>query len=206
MKPENRKYLFYAFVFVNIVLLLYISINNVILLTDGAIYFNNEQVDLVAIKHFLNEKNFLIAYFSYILILIIRGLTLIPGTIFLFAGIYIFSIIQVFFAIQVAIVCYCLIIYHFSHQLNFKIPDKILSYEQKIKNKEIPIIFLLCFIPGISINVLVYFLSIINIQFKSILIGIISGTAITSFFYILLLKGVFESIHYFPDLLDFFGF
>jgi uncharacterized membrane protein YdjX (TVP38/TMEM64 family) len=42
-----------------------------------------------------------------------------------------------------------------------------LDYEDKIKTKEIPIIFALCFIPGISINILIYFLSIIGVKFKN---------------------------------------
>jgi uncharacterized membrane protein YdjX (TVP38/TMEM64 family) len=99
----------------------------------------------------------------------------------------------VFIAIQIAIISYCFIIYNFAHKLNFKVPQKILDYEHKIKTKEIPIIFALCFIPGISINVLVYFLSIIAIKFKNILIGVVAGTSITSIIYISLVTGVFES-------------
>jgi hypothetical protein len=47
-----------------------------------------------------------------------------------------FSFTQVFFAIQIAIVGYCLIIYNFADKLNFKVPQKILDYEDKIKTKE----------------------------------------------------------------------
>jgi hypothetical protein len=32
-------------------------------------------------------------------------------------------------------------IYNFADKLNFKVPQKILDYEDKIKTKEIPIIF-----------------------------------------------------------------
>jgi hypothetical protein len=35
----------------------------------------------------------------------------------------------------------CFIIYNFADKLNFKVPQKILDYEDKIKTKEIPIIF-----------------------------------------------------------------
>jgi hypothetical protein len=35
------------------------------------------------------------------------------------------------------IVGYCLIIYNFADKLNFKVPQKILDYEDKIKTKEI---------------------------------------------------------------------
>ncbi|WP_231893515.1 TVP38/TMEM64 family protein [Bathymodiolus septemdierum thioautotrophic gill symbiont] len=148
------------------------------------------------LKTLINTKYFLVSYVIYILILVVRGLTLLPGTAFLLAGIYIFSFTQVFFAIQIAIIGYCLIIYNFAYKLNFKVPQKILDYEQKIKTKEVPIIFALCFIPGISINVLIYFLSIIDIKLKNILIGIIAGTSITSAIYISLITGVYESANY----------
>ena len=174
----TKKNIFYLFILANIGLLIYI-------------YFNGDFINFEMLKDFLSKQNFLISYLIYILILIIRGLTLIPGTAFLLAGIYLFSFAQVYFAIQIAIFCYCLIIYNFSHKLSFKIPQKILDYEQKIKSKEIPIIFSLCFIPGISINILIYFLSIIGISLKNILIGVLSGTLITSIIYISIIKGVF---------------
>lgn len=176
MKNTTKKTLFYGFVAANIALLIYA-------------YMRQNFLSPEMVKTFLNGDNFLISYLIYILLLIIRGLTLLPGTAFVIAGVYIFSVMQVFFAIQIAIFCYCLIIYNFSHRLHFKIPQKILDYEKRIKTKEIPIIFVLCFIPGISINVLIYFLSIIDIRLRNILIGIIAGTCITSPFYILLWKG-----------------
>jgi len=180
MVKKVKRILFYGFIAANIAALIYI-------------YINGSPVDLDMLKHFLTKQNFLISYISYILILTVRGLTLIPGTAFLLAGIYIFSVLEVFFAIQIAIVSYCFIIYNLSHRLNFKIPQKILDYEDKIKEKEIPIIFSLCFIPGISINVLVYFLSIIKVKLRNILIGVVAGTSITSMIYISLIKGVFNS-------------
>lgn len=183
MKNINKKYLFYGFIALNIMGLAYL-------------YFSDYKINPEMLKAHLTTEYFLISYIVYILILIIRGLTLLPGTAFLLAGIYVFSFIQVFFAIQIAIIGYCFIIYNFSHKLNFKVPQKILDFEQKIKNKEIPIIFALCFIPGISINVLVYFLSIIDIKLKNILIGIISGTSITSIIYISIITGIFESTNY----------
>lgn len=190
MKQHQRKLFIYIFILVNIALLSYI-------------YLKEDWIDPEALKIFLTGQNFWISYLIYISILIVRGLTLIPGTAFLLVGIYIFSVVEVFIAIQIAIFSYCLIIYHFSHKLNFNIPQKILDYEAKIKTKEIPIIFGLCFIPGISINVLIYFLSVINIPIKNILIGVIAGTSITSTIYILLIKGVFESGDIWQMLLDF---
>ncbi|CAB5496321.1 hypothetical protein [uncultured Gammaproteobacteria bacterium] len=183
MKNISKKYLFYGFVVLNIIAVIYL-------------YFSDYKIDPEMLKAFLTTEYFLISYVVYILILIIRGLTLLPGTAFLLAGIYIFSFTQVFFAIQIAIVGYCLIIYNFAHKLNFKVPQKILDYEHKIKTKEIPIIFALCFIPGISINILIYFLSIIDVKLRNILIGIISGTSITSMIYISIITGVFESVDY----------
>jgi uncharacterized membrane protein YdjX (TVP38/TMEM64 family) len=100
---------------------------------------------------------------------------------------------EVLFAIEIAIFSYAIIIYNFSHKLNFQIPEKILAYEAKIRNKEVPIIFLLCFVPGVSINILIYFLSTIGIKLKNILIGIIAGTMITSSLYIAAIKYAFES-------------
>ncbi len=183
MKNISKQYLFYAFVALNVIGVAYL-------------YFSGYEIDPKMLKTFLNKEHFLVAYISYIFILIIRGLTLLPGTAFLLAGIYIFSFTQVFFAIQIAIFGYCLIIYNFAHRLNFKVPQKILDYEHKIKDKEIPIIFALCFIPGVSINVLIYFLSIIEVRLRNILIGIISGTCITSAIYISIVTGVLESADY----------
>lgn len=187
MKNINKKVLFYLFILANIGLLTYI-------------YARGNFIDFEKLKAFLGTQHFLVAYLSYIAILIVRGLTLMPGTAFLLVGIYIFSVFEVFFAIQTAIFSYCFIIYNFAHKLNFNIPQKILDYEQKIKDKEIPIIFALCFIPGVSINVLIYFLAIIDIKLKNILIGVIAGTTITSMIYIALIKGVFETA---GSLLDF---
>jgi uncharacterized membrane protein YdjX (TVP38/TMEM64 family) len=172
----NKKNFFYLFIIANIALLIYI-------------YLKGSFINFEVLKDFLSKQHFVISYSIYILILIVRGLTLLPGTAFLLAGIYLFTFSQVYIAIQIAIFCYCLIIYNFSHKLNFKIPQKILDYEQKIKSKEILIIFSLCFIPGISINILVYFLSTINISLKNILIGVLSGTMITSVIYISIIKG-----------------
>ncbi|RUA05337.1 MAG: hypothetical protein DSY43_04800 [Gammaproteobacteria bacterium] len=183
MKNISKKKLFYGFIALNIAALIYF-------------YFSDYKIDPKMLKTLINTKYFLVSYVIYILILVVRGLTLLPGTAFLLAGIYIFSFTQVFFAIQIAIIGYCLIIYNFAHKLNFKVPQKILDYEQKIKTKEVPIIFALCFIPGISINVLIYFLSIIDIKLKNILIGIIAGTSITSAIYISLITGVYESANY----------
>lgn len=180
MRNINKKYLFYGFVLLNIAVVVYL-------------YFSDYKIEPKMLKSLLSTEYFLTSYVIYILLLVIRGLTLLPGTAFLLAGIYIFSFIQVFLAVQIAIIGYCLIIYSFAHKLDFKIPQKILDYEHKIKAKEIPIIFVLCFIPGVSINVLIYFLSIINIKLKNILIGVITGTSITSLIYISLITGVYKS-------------
>lgn len=184
----NKKNLFLLFVLVNILLVIYIS-------------FNGDFFNLDEIKSFLSEQNFLVSYLIFIGILIIRGLTLLPGTPFLLAGIYLFTIPEVFFAIQIAIISYCLIIFNFSQKLNFKIPQLILDYEEKVKSKEIPIIFSLCFVPGMSINVLIFFLTTIKIKLRNILIGVVGGTSITSLIFILLIKGAFESINFLPKLL-----
>jgi uncharacterized membrane protein YdjX (TVP38/TMEM64 family) len=172
----NKKIFFYGFIVINIFLLLFF-------------YCGEYKIQVQDIKNFLIGENFLVSYLIYIFILIIRGLTLFPGTIFLFAGIYVFSFLQVFFAIQIAIISYCFIIYNFTNKFNFKIPNKILKFEQKIKNKGL-VIFIMCFIPGISINILIYFLSILKIKFKNILIPIVAGTSITSIIYIFIIKEI----------------
>lgn len=189
MSVINKKNFFFLFVVINISLVIYI-------------YFNGNFIHLDAIKSFLAEQNFIVSYLIFIGILIIRGLTLLPGTPFLLAGIFLFTIPEVFVAIQIAIISYCLIIFNFSQKLNFKIPQLILDYEEKVKSKEIPIIFSLCFVPGMSINVLIFFLTTIKIKLRSILIGVVGGTSITSLIYILLIKGVFESIDFLPKLLN----
>ncbi|SFV56353.1 predicted protein [hydrothermal vent metagenome] len=183
MQKHFKKKLFYLFLLINLTILIYL-------------YFKGEIIDIEMLKEFLISKHFLVSYLVYILILIVRGLTLIPGTAFLLAGIYVFSTLEVFLAIQIAIFSYCLIIYNFAHKLEFKIPQKILDYEQKIKSKEIPIIFSLCFIPGISINILIYFLTIINVKLRNILIVVLGGTCFTSIIYISIIKGIFNSVDY----------
>ncbi|MBE8189683.1 MAG: hypothetical protein HAW58_02180 [Candidatus Thioglobus sp.] len=126
--------MFYIFILANIGLLIYA-------------YSQEDFLSPEMIKSLLTSQYFLLTYLVFILILIVRGLTLIPGTAFIITGVYLFSTWQVYLAIQAAIICYCLLIYNFSHKVNFKIPQKILDYEERIKNKQIPIIFALCFIP-----------------------------------------------------------
>jgi len=176
----NARNAFYLFILVNCSLLLYT-------------YYVHGELNLDELKTYLNSQKFIIAYLLYISILIFRGLTFFPGTPFLLLGIYMFECEEVLLAIEIAIFSYAIIIYNFSHKLNFTIPKKILEYEAKIKTKEIPIIFLLCFVPGVSINILIYFLSTIGIKLKNILIGIIAGTMITSSLYIAAIKYAFES-------------
>ena len=178
--PKWPKRLFWGFLLLNIVLV-------------GFYYQQTDVVDVTKLRLFLLEQHFVLAYIGFIAILVVRGLTLLPGAPFLLLGIYLFSILQVFVAIQIAIFCYCIIINTFTERLNFTIPQKILAYENKIKGHEIPIIFSLCFIPGISINILVYFLSIAKIPLSKILTGIMAGSSITSLIYISLIKGVFIS-------------
>ncbi len=184
MSNKHKKNLFYLFVVANVALLIYA-------------YVREDFLSPAMIKEFLVGRHFLTSFIIYTIILVLRGLTLIPGTAFIITGVYLFSPWQVFLAIQLAIFCYCFIIYNFAHKLHFKIPQKILEYEKKVKTKEIPIIFSLCFIPGISINVLIYFLSIINVSLRNILIGVLCGTCITSTFYIYLWHGVIISANYF---------
>ncbi|CAC9960827.1 hypothetical protein, partial [uncultured Gammaproteobacteria bacterium] len=105
MKNISKKYLFYGFIAFNIIAVLYL-------------YFSDYKIEPKMLKTLINTEYFLTSYIVYILILILRGLTLLPGTAFLLAGIYIFSFAQVFFAIQIAIVGYCFIIYNFAHKLN----------------------------------------------------------------------------------------
>ena len=176
----NIRTAFYVFILVNFSLLLYI-------------YNVHGGLNLDELKSYLNSQNFIIAYLLYISILIFRGMTFFPGTPFLLLGIYMFEYEEVLLAIEIAIFSYAIIIYNFSHKLNFKVPKKILAYEAKIKDKEIPIIFLLCFVPGVSINILIYFLSTMGIKLKNILLGIIAGTMITSSLYITAIKYAFES-------------
>ncbi len=184
MSNINKKFIFYLFILANLGLLTYA-------------YSQEGFLSPKMIKSFLTHEYFLWSYIVYITVLITRGLTLIPGTAFVITGVYLFSIWQVYLALELAIVCYCLIIYNFANKINFNVPQKILDYEHKIKSKEISIIFALCFVPGISINVLIYFLTIIGIKFKNIIIGIVAGTSITSAFYIYLWKNLIESADYF---------
>ena len=75
-------------------------------------------------------------------------------------------------AIEIAVQCYILIIHKYSEILDFKIPKKIMLYEKRVEKYGIPYIMLICLIPGMSMNVLAYFLSALKVPLKTQMIGI----------------------------------
>ncbi len=86
MQNINKKRWFYAFILANIGLLVYA-------------YSQEDFLNPEMIKSFLTGQHFLLTYAIFILILIVRGLTLIPGTAFIITGVYLFSTWQVYLAI-----------------------------------------------------------------------------------------------------------
>ena len=179
-----KKRFFYFFIFLNFLLIIWAIWQESL--------FSPEMI-----REFLITDYFVVSYLLYIFLLTLRGLTIIPGTPFIIAGVYLFEAWQVYFAIQLTVIFYSIIIFKFSHKLNFKIPKKISNYEEKIKQRQIPIIFSLCFIPGMPINVFIYFLSILKIKFKNIITGVFFSTAISTVFYIFLWKSLIETKDYF---------
>ena len=188
-KSNLFRKLFYTFIALNILGLIYLKYTNSDILNVWMIKEN-----LYVIKEFFTWVNLIFGLILYILILTIRWLTIFPWTPFLILWILIFPKLFVILSIEIAILLYTIIIYKYSDLLNFKIPAKILKFEKKIKRYEIISIFWLCFIPWISINLLAYFLSIIKVDLKYILIWLISWTIITTSIYIYIVGSAFDLV------------
>ena len=186
-KSNIARKIFLAFIILNILWFIYIKYTNSDILN---IWMIKENLDWI--KLFFTWANLILWLIIYIIILTIRWLTIFPWTPFLVLWILIFPKIFVIISIEIAILLYTLIIYKYSDLLNFKISKKVLSFEKKIKKFQLFYIFLLCFIPWMSINWLAYFLSILKIDIKYILIWLITWTTITTTIYIWIIWTAFE--------------
>lgn len=173
---------FYIFLIINILLILYFN------------YTWNSYINLDNIKNYFSAQNLYIWLLLYIFILTVRWLTIFPWTPLLVLWTLLFPKVYVILSIEIAIVLYTIIIYKYTKILDFKVPDKVLKFEKKIKRYEILSIFALCFIPGVSINLLAYFCSTLKIDIKKILIWLVAWTSITSIIYISLIELVFSPI------------
>ena len=182
IKKIIARKIFYVFLILNIVGLLYLH------------FTESDILNLNAIKDFLSGMNLFLALFIYIIILTIRGLTIFPWTPFLIIWILVFPKAYVVFSIEIAIILYTFLIYKYSGILDLKIPKKIKKYEEKIKKYELTSIFLLCFVPWISINGLAYFFSILRIDLHKTLLWLISWTLITTSIYVYIVSSAFDLI------------
>lgn len=182
MNKKLARKILYILLIANILAVIYFSY------TDHPIF------SIEKIRWFIEMHNIYISLTIYIILLTLRWLTLFPGTPLLIAWVLIFPTHYVIISVEIAILLYTLIIYKYNSFVDFSIPKKALEYKDKIQKYEIPYIFLLCFIPGMSMNGLAYFLSTIKIHLKNILLWMIPATIITTTIYIYLFDSIFDSI------------
>ncbi|MCH2189052.1 VTT domain-containing protein [Candidatus Gracilibacteria bacterium] len=180
MNKKLARNIFYIFLLVNIGAVWYFS------------YTDHEQYKIEMIREFLEGQNMFIALSAYTVIMIIRGLTFLPGTPLLILGAVLFPTWYAVIAIEIAVQCYILVIHKYSEILDFKVPQKILDYEKKVEKYGIPYIMLLCLIPGMSMNMLAYFLSVIKVPLKTKMIGIGLGSIVSIYVYLNIFEAVFE--------------
>jgi uncharacterized membrane protein YdjX (TVP38/TMEM64 family) len=172
MNKKLARNILYVVLIWNILWLIYFS------------YTDHNFIDIEHIRDYLQWSHLFIALIFYITLLTVRWLTLFPWTPLLVAGTLIFPKFWVIISVEIAILLYTLIIYKYSKILDFKIPDKLKKMKPKSKNFEILYIIGLCFIPGMSMNGLAYFLSVQQISLKNILIWMWIGTIMTTTLYI----------------------
>lgn len=180
MKTTLARNIFYIFLILNIWALWYFS------------YTNHQTYSIEMIQSFLEGQNMFLALAIYTIIMIVRGLTLFPWTPLLILGALIFPTFYAVIAIEIAVQCYILVIHKYSKILNFKVPQKILNYEKKVEKYGIPYIMLLCLIPGMSMNVLAYFLSVIKVPLKTKMIGIWLGSLVSIYVYLHVFETIFH--------------
>lgn len=182
MTKKFARNILYAFLVLNIIWLIYFS------------YIDHNFIDVEHIRDYLQWPNLYIALILYIILLTIRWLTLFPGTPLLIAGTLIFPKLYVILSVEIAIFFYILILYKYNTILDFKIPQSLVNYKERLQKYEISYIIALCFIPGMSINGLAYFLSVLKIDLKKILIGMWIGTIITTTIYINIFDSLFNIV------------
>ena len=172
MNKKLARNILYAILLINIAWLIYFS------------YIDHNFLDIEHIRDYLQWTHLFIALVFYVFLLTVRWLTLFPWTPLLVAGTLIFPMFYVIVAVEIAILFYTLIIYKYSKILDFKIPQKLKDLKPKTKKFEILYIIALCFIPGMSMNGLAYFLSVQEIKLNNILIWMWLWTMVTTTLYI----------------------
>ncbi len=179
MNKKLARNLLYGFIILNIVALWYFS------------YTDHPNFSIESIQDFLAGQNLYVGLFIYTIIMMLRGLTLFPGTPLLILWAVLFPTIHAIIAIAIAVQFYIIIIHKYSEILDFKIPQKILDYEKKIEKYGIPYIMLICLVPGMSMNVLAYFLSALKVPLKTQMIGVGLGSLVSIFVYLHIFEAVF---------------
>ena len=178
-KKKAARSVLYVFVILNIIAIWYFS------------YVDHSILSIEVIRWFLEGQNLYIGLFFYTVIMIIRGLTLFPWTPLLILWALIFPTFYAVIAIEIAVQCYIVIIHKYSKILDFKVPQKILDYEEKIEKYGIFYIMLLCLIPGMSMNVLAYFLSTLQIPLRTQMIWVWTGSLISIYIYLQAFEALF---------------
>ena len=181
MNKKIARNILYIFVVFNIAGLWYFS------------YTDHPQWNIEMIQHFLADQNMFIALVIYTIIMILRGLTLFPGTPLMFIAAILFPTLYAVIAIEIAVQCYILIIYKYNKILDFKIPKKIMLYEKRVEKYGIPYIMLICLIPGMSMNVLAYFLSALKIPLKTQMTGIGLWSLVSIYIYLSAFETIFKA-------------
>lgn len=181
MNKKTARNFLYAFLLLNIWWLLYFS------------YIDHNFLDIEHIRDYLQWTNLYIALMFYVLLLTLRWLTLFPWTPLLVVGTLIFPSFWVIISVEIAILFYTLIIHRYSKVLDFKIPEKLKKLKPQAKKHEILYIIWLCFIPWMSMNLLAYFLSVQEINLKTILVWMWIWTMVTTTLYIFWFAYIIDS-------------
>lgn len=180
MTKTLARNLFYWLLIFNIVAIWYFS------------YTDHPSLNIENIQEFLTGQNLFIWLWIYLVLMVLRGLTLFPGTPFLILWAIIFPTHYAIFTIALAVQLYVILIYKYSEILNFRLPEQIQSFEKKIEKYGIFYIMLICLIPGMSLNILAYFLSVMKVSLQTIMVGIWIGSLISLSLYLYIFKILFD--------------
>ncbi len=179
-KKKIARGILYVFVLLNIFAIWYFS------------YTNNSTFSIEKIKVFLVGTNLYLALIAYTLIMILRWLTLFPWTPLIVLWAIIFPFSYVMLSLIISVQCYIYLIHKYSEVLDFMIPKKIIDYKPKIEKHWVIYIVLLCLIPWMSMNILAYFLSMLQVSLRNKMIWIWIGSTISIVTYLFLFKWLFN--------------
>lgn len=179
-KKKIARWVLYIFLMMNIIALWYFS------------YTDNETFSIEFIEKLLTGENLVFALVVYIFIMVLRGLTLFPWTPLVLLWAIIFPLPYALIALMISVQCYIYLIHKYSAILDFSVPSKILEYKPKIEKHWIKYIALLCLIPWMSMNILAYFLSILQVSLRDKMIWIWIWSFVSIVIYLYLFREIFN--------------